>query len=170
MFALTGPSGTGKSTVGRQLRAELGDRVVVVEQDVLWAGGLRDPEDDYGAFRSTWLTMIGMLHQSGRPVVLCGTVVPIQLEHRPERAFLGDIHYLALTCKSDVLAERLRARPAWREWDEPRIAETLHFNEWVIANAATMEPPVALLDTTIRDPTDTARGVADWVRAGLDNA
>jgi broad-specificity NMP kinase len=167
LFALTGPSGTGKSTVGRLLLAELGDSVLVVEQDVLWAGGLRDPDDDFGAFRSTWLATVGMLHQSGRPVVLCGTVVPIQIERRPERVFVGDIHYLALTCDTDVLARRLRDRPAWREWDEPRIAEMLEFNDWIRCNAARTEPPMALLDTTTRSPSDTALEVAAWVRAGL---
>jgi hypothetical protein len=56
---------------------------VVLEQDVLWVDALRDPDDDYGAFRRTWLRMIAMLNQGGRPVVLCGTVWPPELEHRP---------------------------------------------------------------------------------------
>ncbi|MET0132764.1 MAG: nucleoside kinase, partial [Kibdelosporangium sp.] len=53
MFALTGPSGTGKSTVSRMLAGELGGAVVVLEQDVLWTAGLRDPYHDFQLFRAT---------------------------------------------------------------------------------------------------------------------
>lgn len=167
LFALTGPGGTGKSTVGRRLITELGGSAVVLEQDVLWTSGLRDPDDDFGAFRSTWLRMAGMIHQSGRPVVLCGTVVPVQFERRPERVFVGDIHYLALVCEPDLLRERLRARPAWREWDEPRIADMLRFNDWLRQSASTLQPPVELLDTSQLPLEETVRQVAGWVRRGL---
>jgi broad-specificity NMP kinase len=170
MFALTGPSGTGKSTVGRLLASELGGSVVVLEQDVLWTAGLRDPYNDFQLFRATWLRMVGMIHQSGRPVVLCGTVVPVQFEECPERALVGPIHYLGLTCARDVMRARLRARPAWREWDEPRIEEMLEFNDWLRREAPSMTPPMRLLDTTRRTVEDTAREVATWVRAGLVTA
>jgi hypothetical protein len=140
---------------------------VVVEQDVLWTAGLQDPADDFGAFRATWLRMVAMIHQSGRPVVLVGTVVPVQLERRPERVFVGDIHYLALVAESDVLRSRLRARPAWRGWDEARIAETVEFNDWLRRSAPTLDPPVALLDTTTRPLDATAREVVASVRCSL---
>lgn len=166
LFALTGPSGAGKSTVGRLLSRALGDLAVVVEQDVLWTAGLQDPADDFGRFRSTWLRMAGMIHQSGRPVVLVGTVVPVQFERRPERAFVGDIHYLALVCEPDVLRTRLLARPAWRGWDEHRIAETLEFNDWLRRGGSSLDPPVETLDTTTLPPADTVRTVVEWVRRG----
>jgi broad-specificity NMP kinase len=108
--------------------------------------------------------MAGMIHQSGRPAVLVGTVVPEQLERRPERVFVGDIHYLGLVCEPEVLRARLRARPAWRGWDEPRIAETLAFNEWLRRHAPSLHPAVELLDTTERPLAETARAVSDWVR------
>lgn len=163
LFALTGPSGGGKSTVGPALARLLADRVVVLEQDVLWTGGLRDDVDGHPAFRSTWLRMAAMIQQSGRPVVLCGTVVPAEFEPLPERVLFSDIHYLALVADDDVLTARLRARPAWREWDEPRIAEMLQFSAWLRETAACMRPPVRLLDTTdlaLDDAVDAARA---WV-------
>jgi hypothetical protein len=165
LYCLAGPSGTGKSTVGRALLPRLADRLVVLEQDVLWVPELRDPTDDHRAFRSTWLRLAATIGQSGRPVLLCGTVVPPELEPLPERALFREIHYLALTCRPDVLAARLRARPAWREWDEPRIAEMLEYGAWLDRTAATLQPAVALLDTTGRSVAETADAVCAWLAA-----
>ena len=71
-------------------------RIVILEQDVLWVGALQDPTDDFGPFRGTWLRMVAMLNKSGRPSLLCGTVAPPEVEYRPERTLLGPTHYLAL--------------------------------------------------------------------------
>jgi broad-specificity NMP kinase len=168
LFALTGSSGAGKSTIGPLLAARLTGDVVVLEQDVLWTGALRDDVPGHPAFRSAWLRMAAMLHQNGRPVVLCGTVAPPEFEPLPERVFFSDIHYLALVGSPSALEHRLRARPAWREWDEPRIAEMLEFNDWLQSSAATLNPPVELFDTTDISVEDAVDHVEKWVRSLLD--
>jgi hypothetical protein len=167
LFVITGPSGGGKSTVGRLLPGRLADRVVVLDQDLLWLSGLRDPADDFGAFRRGWLRMAAAISQGGRPVVLCGTVVPVQFERRPERVLFDDLHYLALAARPERLRSRLLARPAWRGWDETRVAETLEFNDWVRANAELTDPPLTLVDTSDADPGRVADDVADWIEDRL---
>jgi hypothetical protein len=57
----------------------------------------------------------------------------------------------------------LRARPAWREWDEPRTTEMLDYASWLATSAATLSPPVALLDTTDSSVDATARDVCGWL-------
>ncbi|WP_020668645.1 AAA family ATPase [Amycolatopsis nigrescens] len=167
LFALTGPSAAGKSTVGPILARRLAGRAVVLEQDVLWTAGLRDDVDGHPEFRATWLRMAAMIHQNGTPVVLCGTVVPPEFEPLPERVFFSDIHYLALVGESATLAERLRVRPRWREWDEPRIEEMLEFNEWLRSSAATLDPPVDLFDTTDAGVGDAADYAYEWISGRL---
>lgn len=163
LFCLTGPGGVGKSTVGRALVDRLAGRFVVLEQDLLWIDGLRDPAGEHRLFRSTWLRLAAAIGQSGRPVLLCGTVVPPELEPLPERALFTRVHYLALTCPPEVLTARLRHRPAWRAWDDARITEALSFAEWLTANADRLDPPVQLLDTTGRDVATTAQDVCAWL-------
>lgn len=163
LCCLTGPSGTGKSTLARALIPLVGDRFVVMEQDVLWVDGLRDPAGEHRLFRSTWLRMAAAIGQSGRPVLLCGTVVPPELEPLPERALFSAVHYLALMCPPEVLAQRLRDRPGWRAWDEARIAEALDYAEWLVNSADTLDPPVELLDTTGRGIEQTTRHVCRWL-------
>lgn len=162
LFALTGPSGAGKSTLGPLLAARFAGDVVVLDQDILWTGALRD---DVEAFRAVWLRMAAMLHQNGRPVVLCGTVAPPEFEALPERAFFSEIHYLALVGSPAALRARLRARPAWREWDEPRIEEMLEFTGWLRKSAP--ELGVHLFDTTEVSVEATADHVEKWIRARL---
>ncbi|WP_206796123.1 AAA family ATPase [Amycolatopsis sp. MtRt-6] len=162
LFALTGPSGAGKSTMGPLLADRFGGDVVVLDQDILWIPALHDDVTD---FRSIWLRMATMLHQNGRPVVLCGTVAPPEFEQLPERAFFSDIHYLALVGSPSSLRARLRARPAWREWDEARIDEMLEFNDWLRKSAP--ELGVDLFDTTDVATEATADHVEKWIRARL---
>lgn len=165
LYCLTGPSGTGKSTVARLLVEPLRERFVVLEQDVLWVEGLRDPTDEHRAFRSTWLRMAASVHQAGRPVVLCGTVMPPELEPLPERALFSEVRYLALVADPESLRRRLARRPAWRQWHPERIAETLEFNDWVRESAGLLDPPVRLYDTSDEPPEATAREICRWVES-----
>jgi hypothetical protein len=162
LLLLTGASGTGKSAVGGLLAGRL-PQCVVLEQDLLWLPGLRDPAGGYRRFRRLWLRLVAAIHQSGRPVLLCGTVVPGQLEACPERPLVGEIHYLALVCDDAELERRLRARPPWREWTDQRVASMLEFNRWVRRNAAATRPPMLLLDTSGAGAEASAAAVRGWV-------
>lgn len=161
LFALTGPSAAGKSAVGTLLTGRLRE-CVVLEQDLLWLPDQLDPADEHRQFRRLWLRPVTALHQNGRPVLLCGTVVPGQLEACPERPLVGDIHYLALVCDEAELEARLQARPAWRAWTDDKVARMLAFNRWVKDHAATTTPPMELLDTTGRSVAESAAAVRAW--------
>ena len=162
LFALTGPSGAGKSAVATILAGQL-QQCVVLEQDLLWLPEQLDPADEHRQFRRLWLRLVAALHQNGRPVLLCGTVVPGQLEACPERRLVGQIHYLALVCEDAELEARLGARPPWRAWTPEKVAQMLAFNQWVKDNAATTVPLMQLLDTSRRIVQDSAAEVRAWV-------
>lgn len=162
LLCVTGPSGAGKSAIARLLVGSLAQRFVVLEQDVLWQAGLWNESPDNRMFRAAWLRMAAMIHQNGRPVVLCGTVVPPEFEPLPERRLFSSISYVALTCDPQVLRARLRQRPAWREWDEARIAETVDYAMWMSERAHMMDPPMTLLDTTGATVEETADRVRMW--------
>ena len=175
LFCLTGPSGAGKSAVAALLAPRLATRVVTLEQDVLWDPALAHAPDGTARFRATWLRLAAMIGQSGRPVLLCGTVDPAELAPLPERVLFARIHYLALVPDPAVLVQRLRRRPAWRGWDEARIAETVDYARWWrrtggredgapdLAPTGGTDPGVTVIDTTDRPVEEVASLAETWV-------
>jgi hypothetical protein len=160
LFQVTGASGSGKSRVCRDLPLALPE-CVVLDQDIL-LGGL--PWEQH---RRNWLRVAMNIHQGGRSVVLVATQLPDHYEPLPEKAWFGEVHYLALVCDDDEITARLRQRPPWRGADAERIRSMQLFNQWLKDNASSTAPPMTLLDTSGGDPAKTVAAVAAWVRKRL---
>ena len=113
---------------------------------------------------TVWLRIADSLAQRphGCPTILCGTILPEHIAECDSRPLFSEVHWLALTCEPDVLAARLRARPAWRGTQEPDfIAENIRFNGWF--KAYKNQPAIQLLDTTHIPLEETAQQVTAWI-------
>ena len=80
-----------------------------------------------------------------------GTALPEQFEECSERHYFAEIHYLALVCDDAALAERLRARPAWRASGGEDVVEVmLRFNAYLMTRTTIEDPDgwrVVLMNT-----------------------
>lgn len=166
LFVMTGPSGAGKTTACRALMHSLPE-CVVLESDILYGSLDMSGDDGLERYWDAWLRLAMNIHQAGRPVLLCGTVVPSLIESLPSRSYLAGTYYAALTCEDVALERRLRARPAWRGCDDAFIAEHVRFNQWFRLKADTAQPPIELIDTTHVTVEESAHAVRRWVRARL---
>jgi hypothetical protein len=154
LFVVTGASGAGKTTVTAPLRRLLPDCDVFEADLTLQVAAL-----GWDMWRDTWLRLAHGAALNGRVTVLCGSLLPDQLESVPARKLLGPVHFCNLDCPGDVLAERLRARPSWRHSSlETAITEHQRFAAWLRAH---IQPS---WDTSVRTPGETAERVAAWVR------
>lgn len=99
--------------------------------------------------------------------MLLGTALPEDYEREPERQFFTQIHYVALVCHEDELERRLRARPAWRGYDDAKVERMLTLNRWILENAQATVPPMTILDTTTAPIDETLRALTAWVRSVL---
>jgi len=171
LMVVSGASGTGKSTLCNHLMGKV-EGAVLLDSDILWRAEFDKPEDDYRDYFETWLRMCKNIHQSGKPVVLfgAGVGVPANLENCIERRYIAQIHYLALVCSDEVLAQRLIQRPSWRgSGDAQFIQRHQAFNQWFIEyNQAQTQPPITLLDTGSRTIDGTAEQVTTWIRQHQD--
>lgn len=165
LLVVGGASGTGKSMVCHALLGRM-NGVVLLEGDLLWQPEFNKPEDKYIEFFETWLRICKSISQSGRPVVIfnAGMGVPENVEGCVERRYFSDVHYLALICDDEVLAERLRSRPVWQKSSGPaNVEEQVGFNRWFREQGAQTETVIELIDTTGVSVEETAEQVALWV-------
>jgi predicted ABC-type ATPase len=167
LFIITGASGSGKTTVGQELLGQM-QECVILESDILWGTVPATPENAYREYRELWLRLAKNIGQNGRPVVLFGTAIPEQFEACADRRYFSTLHYLAMVCDDDLIAERLRQRPAWRKSGTTAfIQEMIQFNRWLKAHADATQPPMTLYDTSHRAIAETASNVARWIRERL---
>lgn len=165
LLFLTGPSGAGKTAVYQHLLGQTPE-AVLVDHDLLWGVNpdFDDPATEYRAFRTLVFAMGMRIAANGTPVMIEGTTVPWQYENLPSRVLVFNTSYLALVCDDEVLESRLRARPAWRGFNDDRIHGMVEMNQALKKQAADWSPPVQLLDTTGRTVRETAAAVHDWIR------
>jgi predicted kinase/ribosomal protein S27AE len=160
VFVVTGASGTGKSTITGPLRSLLSGCLVFETDVILHVAAL-----GWDTWRNTWLQLAHAVALSGRATVLTGSLTPDQVERLPARKLIGPIHFALLDCPDDVLAGRLRARPAWRGTSaQAKIIENQRFAGWLRARIT------PAFDTSTASATEVAAQVAAWVQALLPGA
>jgi hypothetical protein len=165
LFLVSGASCAGKSTVCHALIGKVKE-AVLLDSDILWGPEFDKPEEGYRRFFEIWLRMAKNISQAGKPVVLfgAGTGVPENIEPCIESRYFSDIHYLALVCDDQVLAQRLQARPAWRgAGNQAFIEANIQFNRW-FKTQQTGLVSIRLIDTTALSPEGTAEQVEAWIR------
>ena len=163
LFFVCGASGTGKSMLANHLLHQF-DEVILLDGDIIWQAEFNQPENNYRTFSETWLRLAKNIGQSGRPVMILNAgSIPPNIEPCVERRYFADVHYLALVCEDDVLAERLKKRPSWRQThDDTFIQGQIVFNQWLKA-----EPTITCLDTGKHSIEDCAEKIKEWIRPYL---
>jgi hypothetical protein len=154
LFVVTGASGTGKSTITGPLRTLLPGCLVAETDVILHVAAL-----GWDTWRNTWLQLAHAAALGGQATVLTGSFTPDQLEGLPARKLIGPIHFALLDCPDDILAGRLRARPAWRGTSSPaKITENQRFAAWLRARVTPS------IDTSTAGPDEVAGRIAAWVK------
>ena len=162
LLLVSGASGAGKSSVCQTLLGKM-ENAVLLDGDIIWRAEFNTPDDNYRDYFETWLRLAKNISQSGRPVVSfgAGMGVPANIEPCIERRYFSTIHYLALICDDEVLAQRLKARPAWRgSSEEAFVDRQIQFNRWFKEKGNRY---ASLIDTTSLTLETTAEQVQSWI-------
>ncbi len=163
LFIIGGVSGTGKSTISLEIISKFTE-CVVLDSDLLWRAEFSTPENDYYSFRSTWLEVAANISQSGRPVALFAIADSERYEKLHARHYFSTIHYLLYTCSDEVLSQRLRARPEWRQSHTAEFIETMiNFNQHLLTVAKTTSAPVTILDTGTISIQEASDYTKSWI-------
>lgn len=148
---LTGASGVGKTTIGLKLLAMDNLDFTVIESDILWNEIYNTPNDDYRAYRESWLRICKNYNQTGKPTLLIGCTSPNQNEDCIERRYFSESYYLALTRNEEEIVKALTNRPNWREASSAEyIKKHLEYNKWLINNSKLTNPKMILIDISGR--------------------
>lgn len=161
LWMVTGASGVGKTTMVAALRSLLPDWEIF-DTDIIHAA-------DWQQHRSNWLRLAHAIAQNGRYTLLCGTMLPQDVDRCDHRAFFSKIYYLNLHCDDATRAARLSARPTWRGCNTAFIEQHRQFAHWLLDHAAIdFDPPMPTIDTTIATPPTVAAQIRDWALQGVD--
>lgn len=152
LFVVTGASGTGKTTISSLLRKLLPD-FDVFDMDII-------NNIDWQIAKANWLRIAYSISLSGRGTVLCGTMVPENIESAEYKNKFDRILYINLHCNDQTREQRLRSRG----WEETLIEEHKNFANWLLINSdRAFNPPMPTIDTSKLPPEKVAKEIKDWI-------
>ncbi len=162
LFVVTGASGSGKTTVIPELRCRLPE-CVVFDKDLLWGRAAGEH------FTNNWLRIAYSIAQGGRHTIICGTIMPWDIDACPDLGLVGTVHFLNLHCRDEIREQRLRERPPWRQSSPEFINEHKQFARWLVNNASLKyDPPMPTVDTSTTPVAEVASAIAQWVLTILE--
>jgi len=152
LFVVTGASGTGKTTVSSSLRKLLPD-FDVFDMDII-------NNVDWQIAKANWLKIAYSISLSGRGTVLCGTLVPENIESAAYKDKFKHILYINLDCNDQVREQRLKARG----WNDEAVEDHKNFARWLRENSdRAFDPPMPTIDTSNLSPEEAAEQIKHWV-------
>lgn len=155
LFIVTGASESGKTYVIKELRR------MMPEFDIF------DPDNlvefighDWEKMRNIWLRVARNIAQSGRMTIICGTMMPWDIEKCTDFPFFKHVYYLNLYCDEETRVKRLRER----NWLEEEIPNHKNFAKRLLEIADEVyKPPMPTIDTTDTDVIEVASQIKEWV-------
>jgi broad-specificity NMP kinase len=152
LFVVTGSSGTGKTTICSLVRNLLPD-FDVFDMDII-------QNVDWQIAKANWLRIAYSISLSGRGTILCGTMIPENIESADHKDKFDNILYINLHCDDQTREQRLMTRG----WDESSIEEYKNFAGWLLQNAdKAFKPAMPTIDTTNTHPDEVAKQIKEWV-------
>lgn len=129
--------------------------------------GIFDPDDlveflghDWEKIRNIWLRVARSIAQSGRMTIICGTMMPWDIEKCADYPFFKHVYYLNLHCDEETREKRLRER----NWSEEEIQNHKNFAKRMLEIADEVyDPPMPTIDTTDTDVAEVASRIKEWV-------
>jgi len=157
LFIVTGASGVGKSAIVEPLQHLLTE-YCVFEKDLMWAS-------DWDMVYNNWFRIAFSLAQGNKKTVICGTIVPENLNELSDRELVGDIFYINLHTDDQTRRTRLTTRRKWGQPSEEFIQEHARFAAQLLRDAETeLGHPMPTIDTTFLSPEEVAEQVARWIK------
>jgi hypothetical protein len=155
LFIVTGASGSGKTYVIKELRRMMPDFDIFDPDNLVEFIG-----HDWEKMRNIWLRVARNIAQSGRMTIICGTMMPWDIENCADFPFFKHVYYLNLHCDEQTREKRLRER----NWSEEEIQNHKNFAKRLLEIADEVyNPPMPTIDTTDTDITEVASQIKEWV-------
>lgn len=155
LFIVTGASGSGKTFVIKELRRLMPDFDIFDPDHLVDFIG-----HDWEKIRNIWLRVARNIAQSGRMTIICGTMMPWDIEKCADFHFFKHVYYLNLHCDEETREKRLRER----NWPEEEIQNHKNFaNRLLEITDEVYDPPMPTIDTTDADVVEVACQIKEWV-------
>jgi predicted ABC-type ATPase len=171
LLVVTGTAGIGKSTLCARLAGSI-PGAVLLDADILAAdlSSVVPPNQDYAAFWRSMMRLAHELAQNNVVVVYFSTMLPEQLLANSDAlTYFDSVHFLCLTCTSDVLRSRLAGREGGGATARMKVSSRIKvwrdFNG-ALVKAASETPSATVVDAG-RTIDQVEHDVRQWINTQL---